>query len=81
MTMQQLYLLVPLAPLAGAIVVGLFGPKLGRALSHWLCILGVAVAIVASYRRLARRAGRAHASTATSTRGCSRAASGSPSAS
>ncbi len=48
MTMQQLYLLVPLAPLAAAAVVGLFGPKLGRALSHWLCILGVAVAFVAS---------------------------------
>jgi len=25
MTMQQLYLLVPLAPLAGAVLVGLFG--------------------------------------------------------
>ena len=48
MTMQQLYLLIPLAPLAGAIAVGLFGPKLGRGLSHWLCILGVAVATVAS---------------------------------
>ena len=47
--MRNLYLLVPLAPLAGAIVVGLFGPKLGRAVSHWLCILGVAVAMVASY--------------------------------
>src|SRR5512141_397392 len=49
MTMQQLYLLVPLAPLAGAIVVGLLGAKLGRAVSHWLCILGVAMAMVASY--------------------------------
>jgi NADH-quinone oxidoreductase subunit L len=48
MTMQQLYLLVPLAPLAGAVVVGLFGPKLGRGVSHWLCILGVAVATGAS---------------------------------
>ena len=48
MTMQQLYLLIPLAPLAGAIAVGLFGPRLGRGLSHWLCILGVAVATVAS---------------------------------
>src|SRR5213076_2244718 len=48
MTMQQLYLLVPLAPLAGAIVVGLWGPKLGRAMSHWLCILGVAVSMAAS---------------------------------
>ena len=49
MDMKTLYLLVPMAPLLGAIVVGLFGPKLGRAASHWLCILGVAVALVASY--------------------------------
>jgi NADH-quinone oxidoreductase subunit L len=49
MDMRHLYLLVPLAPLLGAVVVGLFGPKLGRAASHWLCILGVAVAMVASY--------------------------------
>jgi NADH-quinone oxidoreductase subunit L len=49
MTMQQLYLLVPLAPLAAAIVVGLFGAKLGRTVSHTLCIAGVAVATLASY--------------------------------
>src|SRR5205809_1226129 len=48
MNMQQLYLLVPLAPLVGAIVVGLWGPKLGRAASHWICILGVAASTVAS---------------------------------
>ena len=48
MTMQQLYLLVPLAPLGAAIVVGLWGPKLGRRASHSLCILGVAVSMVAS---------------------------------
>jgi len=48
MNMQQLYLLVPLAPLAGAIVVGLWGPKLGRAASHWICILGVAVSTAGS---------------------------------
>src|SRR5438105_15392224 len=48
MNMQQLYLLVPLAPLVGAIVVGFWGPKLGRAASHWICILGVAVSTVAS---------------------------------
>src|SRR5262245_38545155 len=48
MDMKTLYLIVPLAPLIGAIIVGLFGPKLGRALSHWLCIIGVAVAFVAS---------------------------------
>jgi NADH-quinone oxidoreductase subunit L len=49
MSMQTLYLLVPLAPLAAAIVVGLFGPKLGRRASHSLCILGVAAATLASY--------------------------------
>jgi len=49
MFMQQLYLLVPLAPLAAAIVVGLWGPRLGRSASHWLCCLGVAVSMVASY--------------------------------
>ena len=48
MTMQQLYLLVPLAPLAAAIVVGLWGPKIGRLWSHRLCILGVAISTVAS---------------------------------
>ena len=47
-TMRGLYLLVPLAPLAASIVVGLWGPKLGRSVSHWLCILGVAAAFVAS---------------------------------
>src|SRR5271166_1720757 len=44
MTMQQLYLLVPVAP----VVVGLFGSRLGRAASHSICILGVALSTVAS---------------------------------
>ena len=48
MTMQQLYLLVPLAPLAASIVVGLWGPRIGRSWSHRLCILGVAASTVAS---------------------------------
>ena len=48
MTMLQLYLLVPLAPLAAAIVVGLFGAKMPRSMSHWLTIIGVAAAFVAS---------------------------------
>ena len=48
MTMQQLYLLIPLAPLAAAIVVGLWGPRLGRKTSHRLCITGVAVSTLAS---------------------------------
>jgi NADH-quinone oxidoreductase subunit L len=49
MDMKTLYLLVPLAPLAASIVVGLFGARLGRSVSHWLCILGVAASMVASY--------------------------------
>src|ERR1700675_2550215 len=48
MSMQQLYLLIALSPLAGAIVVGLGGSKLGRAASHWICILGVAISFVGS---------------------------------
>jgi NADH-quinone oxidoreductase subunit L len=48
MTMVQLYLLVALAPLVGAIVVGLWGPRLGRAASHWICIVGVAISTVGS---------------------------------
>jgi NADH-quinone oxidoreductase subunit L len=43
-----MYLLVPLAPLVASVVVGLFGSQLGRRVSHWLCILGVALACAAS---------------------------------
>ena len=49
MDMSSLYLLVPLAPLAASVVVGLAGRRLGRRASHWLCILGVAVSMVASF--------------------------------
>jgi NADH-quinone oxidoreductase subunit L len=41
-------LVVPLAPLAGAVIAGLFGKQIGRAGSHWAAILGVAIAFVAS---------------------------------
>jgi NADH-quinone oxidoreductase subunit L len=41
-------LAVPLAPLAGAIVAGLFGKQIGRRLSHWVTILGVLVAFIIS---------------------------------
>jgi NADH-quinone oxidoreductase subunit L len=44
----QLYLIVPLAPLAGAIVAGLGGRAVGRAGAHWVTILGVAVSFIAS---------------------------------
>ena len=46
--MQKLYLLVPLAPLAGALLAGLFGKAIGRAGAHVVTILGVAVAFIAS---------------------------------
>ncbi len=46
--MKMLYLLVPLAPLFGAIVAGLFGHRVGRAGAHWVTISGVAVSLVAS---------------------------------
>ena len=48
MTMQNLYLLVPLAPLVGAIAAGLFGKCLGRAWSHRITIVLVAVSFFAS---------------------------------
>ena len=46
--MKALYLLVPLAPLAGAILAGLFGRALGRAGAHTVTILGVLVSFLAS---------------------------------
>jgi NADH-quinone oxidoreductase subunit L len=46
--MKSLYLLVPLAPLAGAILAGLFGRTLGRAGAHTVTILGVLVSFLAS---------------------------------
>ena len=46
--MQKLYLLVPLAPLFGAIVAGLFGKVVGRVGAHSVTILGVAVSFLAS---------------------------------
>ena len=46
--MQTLYLLVPLAPLAGAIIAGLFCRVVGRSVSHWATILLVAVSFAAS---------------------------------
>src|SRR5467141_1534444 len=48
MTGLQLYLIVPLAPLAGALVAGLGGRRIGRAGAHWVTIIGVAVSFAAS---------------------------------
>jgi NADH-quinone oxidoreductase subunit L len=46
--MKALYLLVPLAPLAGALVAGLGGRAIGRAGAHSVTILGVLVSFLAS---------------------------------
>jgi len=48
MGMKSLYLLVPLTPLAGAILAGFFGKILGRTGSHLVTILGVAISFVLS---------------------------------
>ncbi|MBI3371808.1 MAG: NADH-quinone oxidoreductase subunit L [Betaproteobacteria bacterium] len=45
---KTLYLIVPLAPLAGAIIAGLWGRSIGRANAHRVTILSVLVSFVAS---------------------------------
>ncbi|MDR2000336.1 MAG: NADH-quinone oxidoreductase subunit L [Zoogloeaceae bacterium] len=44
--MKTLYLIIPFAPLLGAIVAGLFGKAIGRAGAHVVTILGVAISLV-----------------------------------
>ena len=46
--MQLLYLIVPLAPLAGAIVAGLFGWAIGRRGAHWVTIIGMMISTAAA---------------------------------
>ena len=48
MEMQKLYLLVPLAPLLGAAIAGLFCRVIPRWVAHTAAISGVAIAFVAS---------------------------------
>ena len=49
---QNMLLAVPLAPLAGAIVAGLFGKQVGRRGAHVVTILGVLVALIISVMTL-----------------------------
>jgi len=51
--MKTLYLVVPFAPLLGALVAGLLGRVIGRTLTHTVTILGVAVSLAASAMVLA----------------------------
>ncbi|MBN8477135.1 NADH-quinone oxidoreductase subunit L [Sulfuritalea sp.] len=46
--MKTLYLMVPLAPLVGAILAGFFGNLLGRAGAHTVTSIGVAISFVIS---------------------------------
>ena len=46
--MESVYLAIPLASLAGAIIAGLFGSKIGRAGAHWVTIIGVGVSCLLS---------------------------------
>ena len=46
--MKTAYLLAAFAPLAGAVIAGLFGRQVGRAGAHTVTILGVAVSLAAS---------------------------------
>ena len=45
---EALLLAIPLAPLAGAVIAGLFGSQVGRRGSHIVTILGVTIAFVLS---------------------------------
>jgi NADH-quinone oxidoreductase subunit L len=49
MTMtKSLYLIIPLAPFVSAIIGGLFGSAIGRRATHWIAIIGMVIATVAS---------------------------------
>ena len=47
--MFHVYLWAALTPLVGALIAGLFGKQIGRAASHWVCISGVAIAMLLSF--------------------------------
>jgi NADH-quinone oxidoreductase subunit L len=47
--MKALYLIVPLAPLAGALIAGLLGWLIGRRASHVVTIAGMVISVIASY--------------------------------
>src|ERR1043165_4345963 len=49
---QNMLLVVPVAPLVGAIVAGLFGKAIGRAGAHWITCVGVAISFVLSVMTL-----------------------------
>ena len=48
MSLKTILVLIPLLPLAAAVVAGLFRNQVGRAGAHWVTILGVAVSFFLS---------------------------------
>jgi NADH-quinone oxidoreductase subunit L len=48
MDMKTLYLVVPLAPLAGCLIAGLFGKAVGRKGAHRVTILGMVISFLAA---------------------------------
>ena len=46
--MEQIYLAIVLAPLAGSLIAGLFGKLIGRSGAHWVTIIGVAISSILS---------------------------------
>ena len=48
MSMESIYLAIPLASLFGAIIAGFFGKQIGRTASHWVTIIGVGTSFVLS---------------------------------
>lgn len=48
MTMQTIYLIIPLAPLLGALVAGLFGWAISRRAAHVITIAGVGISFLLS---------------------------------
>ncbi len=46
--MYEYYLTIVLAPLAAAIIAGLFGKKIGRAGAHWITIIAVGISCLLS---------------------------------
>ena len=46
--MENIYLTIVLAPLAGSIIAGLFGKLIGRGGAHWITIIGVGISFMLS---------------------------------
>ncbi len=46
--MKSTYLIIPFAPLIGAMLAGFFGKQIGRTMSHVVTILGVAISFILS---------------------------------